>query len=75
MTEQQIVKRYVEEEGAAVLWVTPGFVGRTAPYAALTLGFGGVLLVIKRYLRIRPTKPDMDTATLERLTKNMGDFE
>ena len=50
-TEQEILDRYVAEEGAGVLWITPGLVGKAGPYVVLAFGAAGVLLVIRRYLR------------------------
>ena len=50
-SEREIVERFVAEEGPDALWVTPGAAGRTGPYAALGLGFVGVVLVIRRYRR------------------------
>ena len=48
-SERDILNRYIAEEGTDVLWVTPGFAGKSGPYVALACGFGGVLLVIRRY--------------------------
>ena len=50
-SEREVLDRYISEEGTNVLWVTPGLAGRTGPYVALVFGFGGVLLVIRRYRR------------------------
>lgn len=50
-SEREILDRYIAEEGADVLWVTPGAAGRSAPYIALACGFGGVVLMIRRYRR------------------------
>src|SRR5262245_27371628 len=76
MSEEQIVDRYVAEEGAEVLWVTPGIAGKAAPYALLAAGCGVVALVIRRYLRIKPAQPpELDRTTLERLQKELAEFE
>jgi cytochrome c-type biogenesis protein CcmH/NrfF len=76
MAEPQIVERYVAEEGAGVLWATPGIAGKTIPYAVLATGCGIVLLVIRRYLRSKPAQsPELDRATLETLRKEMAEFE
>jgi cytochrome c-type biogenesis protein CcmH/NrfF len=75
MSEQQILDRYVAEEGAGALWVTPGIAGKAVPYGMLAAGCGVVLLVIRRSLRGRPAQPELDPATLERLQREMADFE
>lgn len=76
MSDQQIVDRYVAEEGAGVLWVTPGVAGKVAPYAVLAMGGGIVLIVIRRFLRTKPTQqPELDRTTLERLKNELAEFE
>lgn len=50
-SEREILAEYISEEGPDVLWVTPGLAGKSGPYVALACGFGGVLLVIRRYRR------------------------
>lgn len=76
MSEQQIVERYVNEQGAAVLWVTPGLAGQSASYAVLLGGCGVVLLVLRRICRRAPTpEPQLDLTTAERLKNELKEFE
>ena len=76
LSEQQIVERYVAQEGAGVLWVTPGIAGKAAPYAVLAAGCGIVLLVIRRYVRTKAEpSPELDRTTLARLKKELAEFE
>jgi cytochrome c-type biogenesis protein CcmH/NrfF len=74
ISEQQILDRYVKESGAETLWVTPGLAGKITPYVVLAGGSGVVLIVIRRYLRRRPSHPQLDSTTLERLRKEL-EFE
>jgi hypothetical protein len=54
--------------GPSVLVIRPGAGGFSAPYIALALGLGAVVLVIRRYRRLRPspTVPAGDDAALSR---------
>lgn len=67
-TEQQVLDQFVAENGASVLAVSPGPFGNAAPYLALTLGLGVVLLAIRYYRRVRPAPAVApgDDATLSR---------
>ena len=76
MSEQQIVEGYVNEQGAAVLWVTPGLAGQAAPYAVLLGGCGVVLLVLRRIRRRTPApQPQLDRTTAERLRAESAEFD
>jgi cytochrome c-type biogenesis protein CcmH/NrfF len=75
-SEQQIVDRYVAEEGVGVLWVTPGVAGHTAPYVVLAAGCGFVLFVIRQYVRVKRAQPlELDRTTLEGLKKELAEFD
>jgi cytochrome c-type biogenesis protein CcmH/NrfF len=75
MSERDILRTYVAESGSEVLWVTPGASGKAAPYVGLGLGFGAVLLVIRRYLRQRASTPDVDPLVMERVKKEMAELD
>lgn len=68
-SDQEIVDAYVAEKGEGVIWVTPGRPVKMTPYAVLLLGFGGVVVIIRRYLRAETTLPAIDDAEFERLNK------
>ena len=57
-SERDILNQYISEEGTDVLWVSPGLAGKSGPYVALAFGFGGVLLVIRRYRRNATSKAE-----------------
>jgi hypothetical protein len=67
-SEGQILDQFVAENGAGVLAVSPGPFGNAAPYLALLLGLGAVLLAIRYYRRLRPAPevPAGDDAALSR---------
>lgn len=54
MSETEILKTYVSEQGQQVLVVSPGRFGFAGPFIALGIGLGVVLLVIRRYRGLRP---------------------
>ncbi|MBZ5634452.1 MAG: hypothetical protein LAO55_15120 [Acidobacteriia bacterium] len=53
-SEGQILDQFVADMGPGVLAVSPGPFGNAAPYIALTLGLGLVLLAIRYYRHVRP---------------------
>jgi len=67
-SDGQILDQFVAENGAGVLAISPGPFGNAAPYLALLLGLGAVLLAIRYYRRLRPTPavPAGDDAALSR---------
>ena len=67
-SDQQVLDKFVAENGAGVLAVSPGTFGNAAPYLALALGLGVVLLAIRYYRHVRPAPavPAGDDAALSR---------
>jgi hypothetical protein len=67
-SDGQILDQFVAENGAGVLAISPGPFGNAAPYLALLLGLGAVLLAIRYYRRLRPAPavPAGDDAALSR---------
>jgi cytochrome c-type biogenesis protein CcmH/NrfF len=76
-SDQDILDAFVAENGRGVLEITPGLFGTLGPYAALALGLGGVLLVIRRYMKPRPAGnlPEVDPQVLERINKDMAKLD
>lgn len=67
-SQGQILDKFVAENGASILAVSPGPFGNSAPYIALVLGLGLVFWAIRRYRHLRPapTVPAGDDAALSR---------
>jgi cytochrome c-type biogenesis protein CcmH/NrfF len=75
-SDQQILDQFAQEYGKDIVAVGPGVLGVVGPYAALALGLGIVLLVIRRYMRPTPaTAPEVDAATLERIEKDLAKLD
>jgi hypothetical protein len=53
-SQSQILDQFVAENGAGVLAISPGPFGNAAPYLALILGLGVVVLAIRYYRHVRP---------------------
>src|SRR5512142_2192727 len=53
-SQSQVLDRFVGGNGAGALAVSPGPFGNAAPYLALILGLGAVVLAIRYYRRVRP---------------------
>jgi cytochrome c-type biogenesis protein CcmH/NrfF len=78
MSDNQILDRYVAENGKDILVVPPGLFGTVAPYIALLLGLGLVFWTIRRYMGKRPAvagAPEIDAATLAEIDKNLANLE
>ena len=73
MSEPEILKAYVSEQGEKVLVVPPGQFGFAGPFIALGIGLGVVLLVIRRYrgLKPAPVAAPADDAELARYQKQI----
>jgi cytochrome c-type biogenesis protein CcmH/NrfF len=54
MSEADVLKTYVAEQGQQVLVVAPGRFGFAGPFIALGIGLGVVFLAIRRYRGLRP---------------------
>ena len=76
-TDDQILAQFVQENGKDVVAVPPGLMGWLAPYGALALGLGIVLVVIRRLRRpsLAPASPEIDAATLERIEKDLAKLD
>lgn len=78
MSDQQIIDRYVAENGKAILVVEPGIGGVVGPYIALALGMIAVIYTIRRYLRMKPALaggPDVDPETLAKIEKETANLD
>lgn len=75
MPEEQIVAQYVAEEGAGVLWTTPGMKGKAAPYVVLLAGCGVVVLVIRRLQWKSEVRVQFDQTILEQSRKELAEFD
>ena len=78
MSDQQILDKFVAENGKDILVVPPGIAGALGPYVALSLGFLLVLWTIRRLMRPRMTSPNgppIDAATLARIEKETANLE
>ncbi len=78
MNDQQIVDKYVAENGKDILVVTPGIAGEVGPYVALGLGLIAVLWTIRRYMRHKPALaggPDIDPEMLAKIEKDTANLD
>ena len=78
MSDQQILDRYVAENGKDILVIPPGIGGVLGPYVALALGLLLVIWTIRRYTRPRMMTaggPDVDPATLARIEKDTANLD
>jgi cytochrome c-type biogenesis protein CcmH/NrfF len=78
MSDNEILNRYVVENGKDILVIPPGLFGTVAPYIALLLGLGLVFWTIRRYMGKRPAMagaPEIDPTTLAEIDKNLANLE
>jgi cytochrome c-type biogenesis protein CcmH/NrfF len=75
--DDQILAQFVQEQGKDIVAIPPGVMGWLAPYGALALGLGVVLVVIKRLRRpsLAPASPEIDAATLYRIEKDLAKLD
>src|SRR5277367_2799185 len=66
-SDSQIFDQFVSENGKDILSIGPGVVGLVGPYAALLMGLGIVIVVLRRFMR-RPqaAAAEVDPAVLDR---------
>jgi cytochrome c-type biogenesis protein CcmH/NrfF len=75
-TDQQILDQFAQENGKDIVAVGPGFLGVFGPYAALAVGLGIVILVIRRFRRpAAAPAPQVDAATLDRIEKDLAKLD
>ncbi len=75
-TDDQILDQFVQENGKDIRAVGPGLLGVVGPYAALALGLGIVVLVIRRFMRPQAAVgPELDAATIERIEKDIAKLD
>jgi len=66
-SDGQIFDQFVSENGKDILAIGPGALGVIGPYAALLMGLGVVVLVLRRFMRRPKTAgPEVDPAVLDR---------
>jgi cytochrome c-type biogenesis protein CcmH/NrfF len=66
-TDNQIFDQFVAENGKDILSIGPGIVGVAGPYAALLMGLGVVILVLRRFMHRPQAAPaEVDSAVLDR---------
>lgn len=78
MSDQQILDRFVAENGKDILVIPPGIGGVLGPYIALGLGLLLVLWTIRRYMRPRMAAaggPTVDPATLAQIEKDTANLD
>jgi cytochrome c-type biogenesis protein CcmH/NrfF len=84
MSDQQIMDRFVAENGPEIVVIPPGVGGVLGPYIALGLGLIAVLYTIRRYMAKKPALAGaagaapgeaIDPATLEQIEKDMAKFD
>ena len=67
-SDQQIFDQFVTENWKDILAIGPGLLGMFGPYAALLMGLGVVILVVRRMMH-RPQTPaagEVDSTVLDR---------
>lgn len=76
-SDSQIIDQFVQENGKQALFVTPALFGTAGPFVALSIGAIIVVLVIRKYSRPRPAPaaPEIDSATMERIEKDIAKLD
>ena len=75
-TDSQILNQFAQDNGKDAVVIGPGLLGVIGPYAALAVGLGIVVLVIRRYRRPSAVAPpQVDAATIERIEKDLAKFD
>ncbi|HLX43146.1 MAG TPA: cytochrome c-type biogenesis protein CcmH [Bryobacteraceae bacterium] len=67
-SDQQIFDQFVAENGKDILAIGPGLLGVFGPYAALLMGLGVVILVVRRMMHRPPAAAtgEVDPTVLDR---------
>ncbi len=74
MSDTQILDQFVKDGSEPV--IPPGAMGTVGPYAALTLGLGFMILMIRRFRRQPPAPAvEVDPAMLERIEKDLAKLD
>jgi len=74
-SDLDIIGQYIAEEGTDVLWTTPGFAVKAAPYIALAFGLGGIVIILRRYIQAIPSHSANDEAVLKRFSKELAEWD
>jgi cytochrome c-type biogenesis protein CcmH/NrfF len=76
-SDDQIIAQFAKENGPDIVAVPPGMMGYLAPYGALAIGLGLVVLVIRLLRRpaVVPAGPPLDAATIERIEKDLAKLD
>jgi len=75
MNDDQILSRFVAEQGKDVLVIPPGTAGVVGPYIALAIGLGLVIWTIRRYMGRKPAAaggPEIDNSTLAEIENELA---
>jgi cytochrome c-type biogenesis protein CcmH/NrfF len=77
MSDDAIVAAFVKQDGPDIAVVPPGIMGMVGPYAALLLGLGLVVLVIRRYKHFKPAAAtsEVDSALLQKIEQDLANLD
>lgn len=74
-SDLDIIGQYIAEEGTEVLWTTPGLAVKSAPYIALAFGLGGIVIILRRYVRAVPSRSASEEAVMKRFSKELAEWD
>jgi cytochrome c-type biogenesis protein CcmH/NrfF len=76
-SDQQILDKYVAENGKDILVIPPGAAGVIGPYVVLGLGLIAVFFTIRRYMQRKPSvaAAEIDRATLDQIEKDLAKLD
>ena len=75
-SDDQILSQFAAEQGKDVLVQPPGIMGVGGIFAAAAIGFGLVVLVIRRYLhKPAPAGPEIDPETMAQIDKDLDKLD
>ncbi|HTS78549.1 MAG TPA: cytochrome c-type biogenesis protein CcmH [Bryobacteraceae bacterium] len=79
-SDDQILASFVQESGKDILVQRPGIMGAGGVVAAALIGLAMVVLVMRRYMRQKPSAavanaPEIDPETLARIEKDLSKLD